>query len=579
VWAPVLAAAQGLAWTADELGADIPLHGYTGFHQRIVFATTVLFAWLVALFGWRAARRFVGGRWGPAVAATAIVLGTSLTYYATYMPSYPHVMDAFFAAAFFHYWATTVGRRDLRRFALLGALLGMATLVRSQELALGVVVVVEIATKVGAIALGHPDALAAGERPWPAAAAWVGRGALALAVTLALFSIQLYEWHVVYGSWGRLPQGPKFTRWGHPFILETLFSERNGWFSTTPLAYLGAIGLLLVPRRHRVVGVGLLAALLVQIYLCSIVFDWWSSASFSQRRLCSMSYPLIVGLAMLLVGGARLAARLRVPRWGRHGIAVAGIGWLVGWNLGMVFPLHSGKAANAGIRAPCCGHVPRPFRWIAEPVYRAVGNPFALPASAWFALRYHVGIHRWDRAVGAYALVPGLDDLGDDSYLEKARGNWNLGGAGIAPWLLGGFGPAQPAPKGAPAHTFRWTTAARARAMVPELMPDGERARLWLAPGGSRHVVVKWNDVVVAEATLGDGWTPVPFDVTADLIETGTNVIEIDAEVAAVAPEAAPGLPPPKGGAAGVAVGKLELRFIPPEPAAAPAAPKPPPRR
>jgi hypothetical protein len=40
------------------------------------------------------ARRLAGGRWAPAWAAIAVLLGTPLTYYATFMPSYAHAMDA-----------------------------------------------------------------------------------------------------------------------------------------------------------------------------------------------------------------------------------------------------------------------------------------------------------------------------------------------------------------------------------------------------------------------------------------------------------------------------------------------------
>ncbi len=552
VWAPVLGGAQVLAWALDQVGADIPLHGYTGFHQRLVFATTVLFAWLVVLLGWRASRQWVGGRWGPAVAAVAVLLGTSLAYYATYMPSYPHAMDAFFAAAFLHYWGTTVGRRDVRRFAILGGLLGLATLVRSQELALGVVVAIELGAACVEIARGAAGAVPDGVRPIAWAARTIAMGALTLALAIACFGFQLYEWHVVYGGWGGLPQGPRFTRFSHPLVLEMLFSSRNGWFSTTPIAYLGALGLVLLPRRQRLIGAGLLAALVVQIYLCSTVFDWWSSASFSQRRLTSMSYPLIVGLATLLVSGARLAARLRLRRWVRHAIAIGAVGWLVAWNLAQVFPLRAGRPANDSPHAMCCDGVPPPLRWIAAPVYRAIGNPFALPASAYFAVRFGVPIARWDQAVGAYPLVPGLDDLTDGSYVRTARGTWNLGGGdGIAPWLVDGFGPSVPAAAGAQVKNLRWTIDADVRALVPSLMPDAQRITLWMMPGtGAPHVVVEWNGERVEETDLLPGWNPVVFIVPADVMRTGMNTLDI---AAALGPDGH-----------GVAIGRMDLQFVTP---------------
>ncbi|HTJ41558.1 MAG TPA: hypothetical protein VL463_05655 [Kofleriaceae bacterium] len=511
VWAPVLATAQGLAWTFNLFGAGIPMHGYTGFHQRLVFATTVLFAWLAIVLGWCAARRWVGGRWGPAFGAVSVLLGTSLAYYATYMPSYPHAMDAAGAAVFLHYWATTTGRADVKRFVILGALLGLATLIRSQELALGVVVAIEVVSSAIRDRSDRARAL------W-----WIGMGAIALAVALACFAFQLYEWKVVYGSWGGLPQGPRFTRFTHPQLLELLWSSRNGWLSTTPVAYLGVIGLAFLPKRHRLIGAGLIAVVVVQAYLCSTVFDWWSSASFGQRRLVSMSYPLVIGLAALCVHGAALARR--IPRKGRFAIAIVVLGWLVVWNMAQVFPLRGGKPAPSEVRAMCCDNVPPPMRWIAQPVYRAIGNPFALPASAWFAVKHGVGITRWDRAAGAYALVPGLDDLTDGSYVKKARGTWNLGGGpGIEPWLIDGFG-ASVGISGGPVGNARMVDR-DASALVPALLPDGEKIDWWMK--GPAYVAITWNGSPRLERDVPDAWTKVTFDVPADVIRVGMNTVEV----------------------------------------------------
>src|SRR4029079_17623205 len=97
---------------------------------------------------------------------------------------------------------------------------------------------------------------------------------------------------------------------------------------------------------------------------------------------------------------------------------------------------------NADVHPMCCDGAPPVLRAIATPIYRAIGNPFALPASAYFAARYGVPMTRWDQAVGQYALVPGLDDLTAGTYVTIAHGSWNLGGGdGLAAWLGDGFGP------------------------------------------------------------------------------------------------------------------------------------------
>ena len=144
VWTPLVWIAQAGAAVANVFGAEIPGHGYTEWHQRFVFLSSVLAAIAAVLLGRKLALQLIGGRWAAAYAAIAVLLGTSLTYYATYMPSYGHALDAAACAAFLGVWALTIGRLAWRRFVVLGALLGIAMLVRVQEVALGVVVAIEV---------------------------------------------------------------------------------------------------------------------------------------------------------------------------------------------------------------------------------------------------------------------------------------------------------------------------------------------------------------------------------------------------------------------------------------------------
>ena len=545
VWTPLIWIAQGGAVAANALGARIALHGYTLWHQRFVFLSSALFGIGAALLGRRVARRLVGGAWAPSYAAVCALLGTPLAYYATHMPSYSHAMDAFACAAFLAYWALTLGRRDVRRWLALGALLGLAMLVRVQELGMGVVVALECAAEA---------TRAARARDGRGALRWLGGGALALGAALVVFSPQLLEWRIVFGSATGLPQGSRFTRLEAPMIGEVLFSARNGWFSTTPIAYLGVIGLLVVPARARFVAAGLLAAVAVQVYLNSTVFDWWGGAALGQRRLCSMTLPLVVGFAALIWRAGRLAARARrLPRAAWHVAWVLLVaGPLVAWNLARVFDLRHGKPAPSELSPSCCAAVPGPLRAPARWLYDRIGAPFQLPASAVFALAHGVELARWDLTVGRYPLVPPWTQL-DDAQLPRHRGAWRIGDAGMEPFLVGGFS--------APARAerpFRWTTAAAATVLVPNLMPYGQRLELWLAAGGATHVTLRFEGAVVASAELTERWTKVGFDLPS--IPLHTNELTIESAPAPLPPRA--GWPAPPG-PVGVAVGELELSFLP----------------
>jgi hypothetical protein len=537
VWTPLIWIAQAGAVVANVFGAGIQLHGYTLWHQRFVFLSSALFACGAALLGARLARRLVfadrqGGTWPPVYAAIAVLLGTSLTYYATYMPSYAHAMDAMACAGFLFYWAISVGRRDRRRWLVLGVLLGVATLVRVQELAMGVVVALEV---------GVETVQLRGRRP--ALAWWLG-GAAALAVTILVFIPQLAEWQVVFGKLTELPQGARYTRPNAPMVLELMFAPRNGWFSTTPIAYAGVIGLFTLPRRARLVAAGLLAAVAIQVYLNSTILDWWGSAAFGQRRMCNVSLPLVVGLASLVMRVGQLARRAAVlarHAWLRHAIAIAVLGPFVAWNLWRVGELRGGVPAPSTLIPACCDRAPRPLRGALSAVYAAIGDPFELPASAWFAWHHGVPLQRWDQAVGNYPLIPSLDSLLDDS-LWQQQGTWSLASGAMAPYLVRGLSPIAKRER-----QLRWTTEPEAVVLVPNLMPDGERVTLWLAPGGAHHAVVRWNGAQVADVEL-TGWTPVSFDLPAPALHT--NELAIEATPAALAGETTP---------VGVAVGDLQV--------------------
>lgn len=158
---------------------------------------------------------------------------------------------------------------------------------------------------------------------------------------------------------------------------------------------------------------------------------------------------------------------------------------------------------------------------------------------------------RYDLVVGNYPFIPPWNAL-EDAQLPRHRGVWRIGHPGLEPYLVSGFSRSQAAER-----RYRWTTAPSATVLVPNLMPYGQRLTLWLAPGGARHAVLRFNGDVVATAELV-GWTPVTFDLPH--IPLHTNELTIEATPGA--PATTPGGVPPDY-PVGVAVGDLELRFLP----------------
>jgi hypothetical protein len=554
VWSPVMVGAHGMSKVANLFGADIESHGYTMFHHRIVFGTSVLFAFFAVLFGCILARRLFGGRWGPVYAAVCILYGTTITYYATYMPSYGHAMDAFLCAAFLLYWAMTYGDLRWRRYIYMGLLLGLCALVRVQDLAMGIVVAIEVvALSLGAVPEGQTRARFAGMM--------LARGAVTLGMAIVAFTPQLIAWKLVYGEFLTSPNGPRYVRLRHPMVSELLFSSRNGWLSTHPLAYAGLVGLAFVPKKARIIGFGLAMAVFMQIWVNASVLDWWSSASFGQRRMASVTICLVVGLAALLHAG-NIAAR-KLPAWSRHIIAVVVLGWFVAWNIAQVQPHRRGKAAGRGVGPSCCKRVPKPLAKVAKPIYDVVGNPFTFPANAMFALKYGTDLKRWDNAVGDYVFVPPWYEYNDGRY-KKRMGKWNIPSPSMTRYVISGLGPPQKYNK--MKRGYRWTTSKRAEVLVPILLPEAHRFKMRTATNsakGDPPQTVSWyvNGVKRHTQELAPGWHDVQFNVPLSGINVGNNVVAVEAELAPHRTGENTLKPLPKGGDVGVAFGAIWVGF------------------
>jgi hypothetical protein len=217
-----------------------------------------------------------------------------------------------------------------------------------------------------------------------------------------------------------------------------------------------------------------------------------------------------------------------------------------------------------GLEPSSCDRLPRGLRAVVAGVYAVIGNPFELPASAWFAWAHGVPIDRWDRTVGNYPLVPAIDSLLDDA-LWRERGVWRIAAPGLEPYLVRGW--SRPVAAMASDRPLRFTTAPSATVLVPNLMPYGQRLTLWLAPAGAHRATVRWNGAEVADVELA-GWTAVRFEVPDIALHTNELAIEATPApfVPSPGPSQGPSSGPPSGPApdrpVGVAVGDLEVEFL-----------------
>jgi len=386
LWAPALLIARAVGVGGAE-------HACYGAKAEVAMAITCIAGWLTIVLAFIVARRRTGE--GPALlGALAIGLATALPYYSAILPSYSHAPSAFAVALFLERWDATRGSLTLKRWLMLGVLLGVVVLMRPQD------AVVAFAPLSEWLALAAP---ALRWRRLRDLARLIALGIVFVGFGAVVFFPQMYAWKMSYGAWLAVPQGPFYMRWEHPFIDGFLFGSSNGLLSWTPVLYLAFIGLAigLWRREYRALALPLVLMVAAGVYVNAAVWDYWGAVGFAGRRITDMALPFAVGTAITL---ERLFvfAEKRPRNFAAMAVACV-LAVAAAWN---------GAAMRGVARNTLATYreAPMPTFWratfdiLVDAVYPRVGNPFALPGSAPLAVRYQTTPDRFDvlRGMGVF---------------------------------------------------------------------------------------------------------------------------------------------------------------------------------
>ena len=226
-------------------------------------------------------------------ATLALGLGSGVTFYVYKDATYSHALSFFTVSLLLHWWQKT-RKKDpwaISRMLLLGGLVGLAALVRWQNLLFGVIPGLEIAVEAfRAIRSRSPGCLRRVLR---------SVGSVSAGAVIA-FSPQFFTWQVLYRRWVLVPQGGGFLRWLSSEVVSVLFSPYHGLIPYTPVALLGIIGLILLMRKRVLTGVACAAAVGLQLVVSGAVADWWAGYSFGMRRMINCTSILALGIGVLL---------------------------------------------------------------------------------------------------------------------------------------------------------------------------------------------------------------------------------------------------------------------------------------
>lgn len=448
----------------------------------------------------RMARRHDLPRGAVALAVAAVGLGSMLPYYAVHLPSYSHAATALTGALFFERWDRFRDEPTPRRGLLLGALLGLAMLMRTQSALLALLPLLDALADLWNARRG--DLRGAALRWAAPAVAFLGA---------ALLVESPYRWALrhMYGSPFAVPQGSWYMRWGHSNPMGLLFSSYNGLLTTTPLLYPAVLGLLALPfwpRHRRLWPVAVL--FLAVLYVNGAVWDWWGEASFSSRRLTDFSCLFVVATAMVL--GALFRWAERAPRQAAAVLVAVPVVLGALWNRGAMVSEAEGRTRQMGAR-------PAPERWTpvmhfaGQALWRDAGNPLAWPASLPFALRYRVHPRVYDRLVGEGFFRRRYHDRS----LEP--GSDRLDFAGPDEYFAGGFSGATAAPD-------RGRVLLGPGRMLLPLFDDTLAAvEIEAAPQAEVTVRLRWNSRDLGASTVSPASPRLRFELAPGAARVGIN--------------------------------------------------------
>jgi hypothetical protein len=499
VWSPFFAAGHLTAVRLRASGVDVATDGTSYPYRQAVCVASLFYGLLGCWFVYRLTRIFFPGRIAlPAVALTTA--GSFMLWYLVKEPSMTHAASMASVAGFMWMWAGTRSGRRPPDWVLLGALIGLAALIRWQNVLFAL--------------LPGIDALVGLVRAWRSGDRTAIRRTLIgssvfLAGAFVAFLPQMLAWHAIYGTWfARSPVGPQI-RWFDPHLTDILWSARNGLFSTTPIAYIGAIGLIVFAVARPAVGLPALAALLVMVYFNACIQDWWGSAGFGGRRFDGVVPLLAIGVATFLDRGAEVVRR--------HAVATltAALALLAIWNLALM-----GAAQDGDLRIGETVAFDRAWAAQGRVIHGWFGNPFTYPASLLFALRNGV-------SPGDYDLLSTNRFLADPL---QPYGRVDIGAEGpfSDEWVLAG---GWHAPEKDGATTYRWA-AAPAALRIPldhaATLRVQVRLHAFVYPGAPpQTVTIAANAHDCGTMPIGAAWQTVECTLDRSAWRAGVNDVSL----------------------------------------------------
>jgi len=277
LYAPFFLTAHALAPVLGQ-GND----GYSNIYQLMLIVSGVFYAFLGLVLLIRFLRRYFDPV-STAIVILVLGIGTNLYFYTTMEPAMPHSHNFFLVTLFLTLVVRWYDNPRPLNTILLGGVFGLIVLVRPTNILLFLFFFL----------FGVTTWRSLGERilfflnRWPLIL-------LMLVMFLVPWTPQMLYWKKVTGHFFFFTYSEKNASFffGHPHILESLFSFRKGWLIYTPVMWFALAGIWWLFRKSSKWAAAVLIFVAAMIYVQSSWWCWWFGGGFSLRPYVSM-YPIL----------------------------------------------------------------------------------------------------------------------------------------------------------------------------------------------------------------------------------------------------------------------------------------------
>lgn len=275
-WLPAFVVADNIANSLHSLNKSFPNNGYSNLYQitvglfNIGFVTTGI---VILYF-------FIKSFFSPLLSLVSIVtwlFASNLLFYSSIDVLNSHPLTFLLSMAFIYLWNKSFKSRTLKQWIYLGIILGILSIVRTQELLFGLFLIVDLIRM---------------RNKWKVV---IIPFLISVIIAIGIYTTQMILWNSMYHSFFISPYLKAGFSAKLPHIIDVLWSDKNGLLRWTPIFLFGFIGLMLMKKKDM--WQYSLFFIITQFLMISSWVGMNYGGSYGMRLMLSSSFAFSFGLA------------------------------------------------------------------------------------------------------------------------------------------------------------------------------------------------------------------------------------------------------------------------------------------